>query len=142
MKETTDSCIAAQTELSELKLKNAEEKEKLYVEMQQLASALVTTREQMKEAKETELQLRELIKVYETKFNGLQNALTETNSAYQTFQSEMGKVGCFFFLHEMSWNEKPNFLGYKKNERAGSGFTKLEKKVGRIQGVFRKSRKK
>jgi len=92
LKETTESCIAAQTELDELKLKNAEEKEKLYVEMQQLASALVSTREQMKEAKTTELQLRELLQSYESKFNELQKCLKETNGAYQSFRSEMGKV--------------------------------------------------
>ena len=60
--------------------------------MQQLANALVKSREQMKESKDTEIQLRELLQSYEQKFNGLQNALKETNSAYESFKGEMGKV--------------------------------------------------
>jgi len=79
-------------ELGETKLKNAEEKEKLFGEMQKLADALLQSREQIKDAKETELSLQKMVQGYEEKFNGLQKALKDTNGSYEDFKSEMNKV--------------------------------------------------
>lgn len=57
-----------------------------------MADALIQSREQIKEAKETEIALRTMIQSYEDKFNGLQKALKETNGNYEEFRSEMVKV--------------------------------------------------
>lgn len=90
--ETTTALQAARLELGELKLKNAQEREKLLGEMQQLSTALIQSREQMKEAKETEINLRLLLQNYDEKFNGLQSALKDTNGAYEEFKAEMSRV--------------------------------------------------
>jgi chromosome segregation ATPase len=87
-------------ELGETKLRNAEEKEKLFGEMQKLADALLQSREQIKESKETELSLRNMIQGYEEKFNGLQRALKDTNGSYEEFKSEMNKVRVLFCLEK------------------------------------------
>lgn len=92
IEETTTALQAARLELGELKLKNAQEREKLLGEMQQLSTALIQSREQMKEAKETEINLRLLLQNYDEKFNGLQSALKDTNGAYEEFKSEMSRV--------------------------------------------------
>ena len=75
-----------------MKLHNAEEKERLFGEMQKVASGLVKSKEEMKDAKQTELGLRVLLQKYDEKFKSLQGALTETNTAYDTFAQEMAKV--------------------------------------------------
>jgi len=90
--ETSSALQEAKLELGELRLKNAQEKEKLLGEMQSLSTALIQSREQMKEAKETEINLRLLLQNYDDKFNGLQKALKETNGAYEEFKSEMTRV--------------------------------------------------
>ncbi|CAG7728836.1 unnamed protein product [Allacma fusca] len=92
LNEAHNGHIAAQTELARLKLRNAEEKERLFSEMQKVANGLVQSKTEMKEAKETELNLRVLLKKYDEKFGGLQSALQETNSAYDTFRDEMEKM--------------------------------------------------
>lgn len=90
--ETSSALQSTRLELGELKLKNAQEREKLLGEMQQLSKALIQSREQMKEAKETEISLRNLLHTYDEKFIGLQKALQDTNGAYEEFKSEMTKV--------------------------------------------------
>jgi len=60
--------------------------------MQQLATSLLQSREQVKESKESELKLRQLLQNYDQKFEGLQKALKETNTAYDGFKGEMAKV--------------------------------------------------
>ena len=75
-----------------MKLHNAEEKERLFGEMQKVANGLVQSKQEMKEAKQTELGLRVLLQKYDEKFKSLQGALTETNTAYDTFAQEMAKV--------------------------------------------------
>ena len=57
-----------------------------------MAGTLVQCREQMKEGKETEIQLRELLSKYDERFTSLQNSLKETNKSYEDFRKEMQKV--------------------------------------------------
>ena len=92
LKELCDELVKAKTEVAQVRLKNAEEKEKLLGDMQVLATTLVQSREQMKASKETELQLRMLIQSYDEKFAGLQRSLKETNTAYEGFKGEMDTV--------------------------------------------------
>jgi hypothetical protein len=92
LKETNDSLQKARIDLGEAKLENAQEKEKLIIEMQKLADALLQSREQVKDSKQTELALREMVQGYEDKFNGLQKALKDTNGSYEEFRTEMNKV--------------------------------------------------
>lgn len=92
LKETNESLHKAKIDLGETKLKGAEEKEKLIGEMQKLADALLQSREQVKDAKQTELSLRGMLQNYDEKFNGLQKALKDTNGSYEEFRSEMTKV--------------------------------------------------
>ena len=90
--EAKGGMLTARTQLSEFQIKNVQEKEKLLKEMQQLANALEKSRDEIKQAKETEDGLRALIKSYDDKFNSLQKALQDTNGAYTGFKSEMEKV--------------------------------------------------
>ncbi|CAG7833257.1 unnamed protein product [Allacma fusca] len=92
LQESKTGMVTAKTQLAEFQLKNAQEKEKLIKEMQQLANALEKSREEIKVAKETENGLRALIQNYDDKFTGLQKALQDTNGAYNDFKSEMEKV--------------------------------------------------
>lgn len=92
LEEQCDEVIQLRTEVAQARLQNANDKEKLFGEMQQLATTLLQSREQVKVAKQTELQLRELLQNYDNKFEGLQKALQETNTAYDGFKGEMSKV--------------------------------------------------
>lgn len=73
-------------------MKYAQDREKTYGDMQKLATSLVESRLQMKNAKELELELRVLIQDYDQKFSQLQKALEETNGAYGLFKGDMDKV--------------------------------------------------
>lgn len=67
LKETNDSLQKAKIDLGETKLKGAEEKQQLIGEMQKLADSLVQSREQLKDAKQTEVSLKGMIQNYEDK---------------------------------------------------------------------------
>lgn len=62
--------------------------------MKQLAEALMKSHDQIQEAKQTEIDLRDIIRNYDEKFTTLQKAMKDTNLAYEEFRSEMTKV-CF-----------------------------------------------
>jgi len=95
LEETNDGLIRTKLELSELRMKYAQERERTYGDMQKLATSLVESRQQMKNAKELELELRILIQDYDQKFSQLQKALEETNVAYSVFKDDMDKVKKF-----------------------------------------------
>jgi len=123
LNETNDSLVLTRTENSELKYHSAQEKEKILREMQQLADALIKSREQIKEAKTTEIDLRKNIQNYDEKFNGLQHALSQTNNAYGDFKKEMEKV---------TWRtkqlEKDTQTWQKRWEETNAALLLLEKK--------------
>jgi len=87
-------------ELAELRLQIAREKERTYSEMQKIANSLVSSRQQMKNAKDHELQLRVVIQKYDEKFVTLQTELKDTNLSYGTFKQDMDMVNYNIYLKE------------------------------------------
>jgi len=134
LNETNDSLVLTRTENSELKYHSAQEKEKILREMQQLADALIKSREQIKEAKTTEIDLRKNIQNYDEKFNGLQHALSQTNNAYGDFKKEMEKV---------TWRtkqlEKDTQTWQKRWEETNAALLLLEKSHVKIKSELGKS---
>jgi len=92
LKEFCDELVKTKTEVAQVRLKNAEDKERLLGDMQVMATTLVQSREQMKAAKETELELRRRLAEYDEKFAGLQKTLQETNTQYEGFKGGMDTV--------------------------------------------------
>jgi len=92
LKKANDELIKTKTEVAQLRLKSAQEREQVYGEMQKLANTLVENRQQMKNAKDLEIELRERLKSYDEKFTSLQSSLRETNTGYTSFTAEMEKV--------------------------------------------------
>jgi chromosome segregation ATPase len=129
LKETNDALVETRTEINEINQKSAEDKQKLYQEMEQLSGALVLSGEQMKESKETEAQLRTLLQSYEKKFEGLQTALSETNSAYETFKSEMGKVNS-----RTKDLDKESLKWQKRWEESNDALRKIEQNNAKLEG--------
>ena len=136
--EAKGGMLTAKTQLAEFQIKNVQEKEKLLKEMQQLANALEKSRDEIKQAKETEDGLRSLIKSYDEKFTSLQKALQDTNGAYAGFKSEMEKVTlvpviccllsspCIFALTNM-----PLSAGDHADKRIGKGYAEVATAMGR-----------
>jgi chromosome segregation ATPase len=92
LQKASDDLIKTKTELAQLRLKTATEREQAYAEMHQLANTLVENKKQMKNAKESELELRLRLQSYDEKFTALQSSLVTTNSGYSAFTGEMEQV--------------------------------------------------
>lgn len=56
--------------VAQLRLKNAQDRETAYAEMHKLANTMVDNKQQMKNAKDLELELRQRLTSYDEKFTG------------------------------------------------------------------------
>jgi hypothetical protein len=57
-------------------------------EMHKLANTLVENKQQQKDAKDLELELRQRLTSYDEKFTSLHSSLEATNSGYTTFTGQ------------------------------------------------------
>jgi len=92
LEEANQELIQTKTELAQIRLNAAVERENTYGKMHSIANDLVETRRQMKDAKETELELRQTLQGYDEKFSTLQGNLATTNTAYNAFSGDMQAV--------------------------------------------------
>ncbi|CAL8121942.1 unnamed protein product [Orchesella dallaii] len=146
LEETNDNLIRTKLELSELRMKYAQDREQTYGDMQKLATSLVESRLQMKNAKELELELRILIQDYDQKFSQLQKALEETNVAYGVFKDDMDKVALRAkdletetLIWQKKWDESNEELsGMTKNHNdLQTNLFNVHEKLIKITGLYR-----
>ncbi len=81
----SDDLVKTKMELAQLRLKNAQDREIAYAEMHKLANTMVENKQQQKDAKDLELELRQRLTSYDEKFTSLHSSLEATNSGYTTF---------------------------------------------------------